>query len=311
MASTGADSVDAVAQDRDGDGRGGPRLSLVVPTLKRDEDLAAMFASMRAQSVTDFELIIIDQNSDDRVVRYVDEARSTGLSVRHVKRSEPGATAARNAGLALAKGQFVAFPDDDCWYEPQVVERALAYFDATPDVGALIGHWCEHDPARTRPGETLDPARWRVFKGGHVACFALFFRTCVLRGVGGFAENFGPGRYFGCAEEEDLAFRLIKNGTRIDYVPDIDIHHPHADMPQLTAAQRRRNRLYGRGTGGVLAKHKLPLWVIGRGLVGPFVQALKGPNPGEALVLSVYTVWGRIEGLAGWWMWGRKDARWS
>lgn len=285
-----------------------PRISLIVPTLGRSAELAEMFASMGRQTEEAFELIVVDQNDDDRVVPHVTRARENGLSVKHVRRTEKGAAAARNAGVRHAVAPLIGFPDDDCWYEPDVIARVIAHFDREPALTALVGHWVEEDPQGLRPAETLDAAKWRRFHVGSVPAFALFFKTAGWRDVSGFAENFGPGCFFGCAEEEDLMFRLLGRRARIDYVPEIDIHHPHHDAPAATTAQKWRSRSYGRGTGGVLAKHKLPMWVVARGLAGPFVHAIKAPNRCDALVLGAYTAWGRIEGLAAWWA-GRGNAQ--
>lgn len=285
-----------------------PRISLIVPTLGRSEEVGRMFASMMRQTETSFELIIVDQNDDDRVVPHIEEARRSGLTVTHLRRAKRGAAAARNAGVVEARAALIGFPDDDCWYEPDVVERVLARFAGEPRLGGLVGHWVEEDPHRRRSDETLDPKRWRQYRVGAAPAFALFFRTAVWRDVGGFAENLGVGCYFGSAEEEDILFRLLARGVRVDASATIDIHHFHLDVPKSTPAQRWRSRSYGRGTGAVLAKHKLPLWVVARGIAGPFANALKAPNRRDALVLSAYTVLGRIEGLAGWWMTGGRLA---
>jgi glycosyltransferase involved in cell wall biosynthesis len=283
-------------------------VSLVVATLDRSEEFRRMLESMRKQTERRFELIIIDQNSDDRLVSIIEGKRADGLVIRHVRRDTRGVCPARNAGLALARAPIVAFPDDDCWYEPDAVANALAYFTAQPTIVGVVGHWVEFDPDRRRPPASLDPRRWRLYKGGDAAAFSLFFRTEALRAVNGFNEYLGPGSYFGCAEEEDLILRLLETNARIDYVPTVHIHHDHSHAPALTDAQRRRNRLYGRGTGAVLAKHKFPLWIVARSLVGPVYHALRAPNKSEALLLGGYTILGRVEGLVGWWLNGDRAA---
>jgi glycosyltransferase involved in cell wall biosynthesis len=281
-----------------------PLISLVVATLERTDELRVMLNALAGQTERRFEVLAVDQNPDDRLVPIIEEARAGGLVIRHLRRSTPGVCAARNAGLAAARAPIVAFPDDDCWYECDAVAGALAHFADNPVTAGLVGHWVEHDPQRRRPGAPLDPRCWRLYKGDAAAAFTLFFRTGMLRAVGGFSEYLGPANYFGCGEEEDLILRLLEMGTRIDYVPTVHIHHYHNDAPALSDALRRRSRHYGRGTGAVLAKHKFPLWIVARGLVGPLYRALRAPNKASALILSWYTVLGRIEGLVSWWLRG-------
>ena len=284
-------------------------ISLVVATFRRTTEFEAMLTSMLAQTERRFELIIVDQNKDDRLVPLVAPAIAAGIRVKHLRLAATGATTARNAGLEHASSELVAFPDDDCWFEADVVARAVHYFSVNQGVAGVIGHWVENDPLGKRQHASLSRAAWRRFKGGDAACFALFFRTRQLRELGGFSEMLGPGRYFSCAEEEDLIFRLLDAGAQIDYVPGIDIHHPVTDVPELTPQRRSRSRLYGRGTGAVQAKHHMPAWVIARGLVGPLYHGARSARPAAGMVLGAYTIWGRIEGLAGWWLWGRRQAQ--
>ena len=280
--------------------------SLVVATYRRTTEFGAMVQSLLAQTERRFELIVADQNPDDRLVPLLEPAIRAGIPVTHIKLSVPALSAARNAGIAKARGEFIAFPDDDCWFEPAVFSRALGAFQANAKLDGLVGHWVEQDPNGKRPPETLALNAWRKFRGGVAPSFVLFFRTSRVREIGGFFEALGVGRYFGAAEEDDVILRLLETGSRIDYAPDIEIHHRYNHVAKFNAQQCHRNRSYGRGTGAVQAKHRLPLWVIGRGLIGPLYHGLRSPNPASGLVLGTYTAWGRIEGLAGWWLWGRR-----
>ncbi len=279
-------------------------ISLVLATYNRSAELEPMLDSLLSQINRDFELIVVDQNKDDRIIPLLEPLREAGISVRHLRQEQPNLSAARNLGLSQARGEFVAFPDDDCWYELPVLERVRESFTDGRGLDGVIGRWVELDPEAARPAEDVSLEAWRRFKGGDATSFVLFFRTGAVRDLGGFNETFGTGRWFGCGEETDLVMRLLADGLQISYRPDIHIHHFHAPTQELSAGQCRRNRSYGRGTGAVLAKHKLPLWVIGRGLVGPLYHAARSPKPASSLVLEACTILGRVEGLAGWYLWG-------
>jgi len=286
-----------------------PIISLVMGTYQRAAELEPMLHSILAQTNTAFELIVVDQNTDDRIVDLLRPLEGARLRVRHLRQAEPNLSAARNLGLRLAQGELVAFPDDDCWYDPDVLERVIAYFRSVPEVDGIVARWVEFDPIGQRPAEELSLDRWRRFKGGDATSFTLFFRTNRVTALGGFDETFGTGQWFGCGEETDLVLRLLEDECRIVYIPDIHIHHRHFDVPEFSARRRRRDRYYGRGTGAVQAKHRLPLWVIGRGLIGPLYNGLRGPNAAAGFLLGLFIVWGRIEGLVGWWLWGRRQAQ--
>src|SRR5580692_7639105 len=92
-----------------------PRFSLIVPTAGRTTEVTELLRSIVAQNRTDVELIVVDQNDDDRIVPLL-ETLPGGIAVVHLRQHEKGSPVARNAGLDAASGEIIAFPDDDCWY---------------------------------------------------------------------------------------------------------------------------------------------------------------------------------------------------
>ncbi len=84
-----------------------PRFSLIVPTLGRTTELAALFASIIDQNRSDVELIVVDQNDDDRIHRLVENL--PGIAVIHLRQKERNVSSARNAGLAASSGEIIAF----------------------------------------------------------------------------------------------------------------------------------------------------------------------------------------------------------
>jgi glycosyltransferase involved in cell wall biosynthesis len=116
-----------------------PRVSVILPTYNRVETLRAAIFSVLHQSVRDLELIVVDDASPQDVaglVRSIDDPR-----LIYVRREENGgAAAARNTGLALARGEFIAFQDSDDLWLPSKLDRQLALFAMLPDsVGAVVG----------------------------------------------------------------------------------------------------------------------------------------------------------------------------
>ena len=102
-------------------------VSLVVATIGRAQELSRLLASIDRQSLKRVELIIVDQNPDDRVEKLLEAWKAT-LSYRHV-RSPKGLSRARNVGIKLASGPIICFPDDDCWYPDNLLEHVSKWFD--------------------------------------------------------------------------------------------------------------------------------------------------------------------------------------
>lgn len=110
-------------------------ISVVVPTRDRPDYLRQALASIRALETADvgFEILIGDNGSDPRTA-----AVSAEFGARHLPVSKPGAGAARNAGLAAAQGEFIAFLDDDDLWMDTHIRPHLELFDADPSLEAVM-----------------------------------------------------------------------------------------------------------------------------------------------------------------------------
>lgn len=237
------------------------RFSLVVATLGREEELGRLLASLRAQSFTDFEVILVDQNPMGRLEDLVSEA-SRGLTLRHL-RCDPGLSRARNTGLEKARGEIIAFPDDDCRYPEDLLENVDAYFQAHPDVSGLSG------APVTTAGETTGGRfarstgsvdRFNVWTRAVSCC--LFFRRDAVESAGGFDPDLGLGSStgFGSAEETDYTLRVLAAGHRVRYEPEIARVVHENPVPDHDGAALERGRSYGAGMGRVLRLHGYPAW---------------------------------------------------
>jgi glycosyltransferase involved in cell wall biosynthesis len=275
-------------------------ISLVVATYGRGKELQPLMTSLAMQTDRRFEVIVVDQNADDRIDSVVEVARGSGLTVYHLHLDTPGLSSARNLGTALALGSIVAYPDDDCWYEPDVLARVRAAFEATPDATGIVGRWVEVEVDGPRPAHRLSYDAWSRFRGGYAASITLFFRLERLQAFGGFDPRLGAGRWYGSSEETDLLLRMLQADERIEHAPDIQIHHPIAHAPSRNRASLKRARAYGRGIGALYSRHRLSAWVKLRGLTAPLLQAMRAPRPFDALAIATATILGRVEGLVRW-----------
>ncbi|MDX6462164.1 MAG: hypothetical protein QOH35_5170 [Acidobacteriaceae bacterium] len=233
-----------------------PRFSLIVPTLGRTKEVDELFASLVDQNRRDLELIVVDQNEDERIVPLV-EALPAGISVRHLRLREKNPSAARNAGLAVSSGAIVAFPDDDCWYPPHLLDRVDAWFRENPEysvlaVGAL-------DNAGVPSGNrwiqgACDISSLNVLRT--TFCSSLFVSgLACYRGV-----YFDPKLNRG--EETDFILRLLGTGLRGRFDRKFHIHHPRRDMLSGTVS-RARAKSYGAGMGRLVRRHSLVLLWFG------------------------------------------------
>jgi glycosyltransferase involved in cell wall biosynthesis len=277
------------------------RLTLILATVGRSAEVATALKSFAAQTRRDFEVVVVDQNRDDRLVPFIAETQATGVSVKHIKMQERGLAKARNLGLAQSEGDYVAFPDDDCWYEQDTIERVIETIEARPGIAGIVGRWVEQARGRERNCYRFSLAEWRNFRGGDAASIALFLNRSLVDELGGFDPRLGVGQWYGAGEETDLIIRVLATGAAIWHEPSIKVHHhfsptPTGEISALCRAARSR----GRGAGALYAKHKLSWKTITRGLFSPvIVPLLRGMTCGDWR-RSVAMCRGRIEGFVTW-----------
>lgn len=99
-----------------------PKVSIVVPIFNTERYLRRCVDSILDQSLTDLEVILVNDGSPDGSPAIMDEYARQDQRVRLVHQENRGLPAARNAGMALARGAFVGFVDSDDWVEPQMFE---------------------------------------------------------------------------------------------------------------------------------------------------------------------------------------------
>jgi GT2 family glycosyltransferase len=277
-----------------------PEISLVLATVGRTDELNRLFDSLAAQTFGNFEVIAVDQNEDERLLPHLERARYLGVAVRHIRHRPANLAAARNTGIEAARGKWIGFPDDDCWYDPQVLEQLVARFASPDRPSGIIVRWVEQDEQPMSAAD-LSWERSRAFRDVPVSSITLFCDKHLCQKIGGFDSRLGVGQWFGAGEETDFVLRALKTGALVTYEPHAEVHHAvqhqQADAnPQTRLAVRHR----ARGTGALYAKHRLPAWVILRGLASPLLRPLLKGAFGAELALGYATMLGRLDGLLGW-----------
>ncbi len=250
--------------------------SLIVATLNRVDELERLLSSLDSQAYKEFEVIIVDQNPDDRILPVLQ--RHANLSTRHL-RSSRGLSRARNVGLPFAKGDIIAFPDDDCWYPPQLLASVARWFNENPGFGALFAVLREADG--TPVGPTWPDSPCLATRKNLVALGIspnAFMRRTVTDAIGAFNENIGIGAPtpYQSGEDMDYFLRPLDMGFQMMFEPSLTVHHPSFHDPE-----RLRRSTYGYALGGayVLRLHGYSIWyflkLVSRSLGGAVLSLLK------------------------------------
>jgi glycosyltransferase involved in cell wall biosynthesis len=248
---------------------------LVVATVGRVAELDGLLTSLATQTHRDFRILVVDQNADDRIGPVL--ARHTSLRTERLE-SAPGLSRARNTALPHLSGGVVAFPDDDCTYPADLLERVAARLTADPGVDGLTGR----EPSWTIGAALLT----RDNLWNRAISFTIFLRRQVVERVAAFDEKLGlPGS---SGEEIDYLIRALDAGARIEYDPSLVVQHP-AKPVDLTAVGARD----GESIGYILRKHRYPPTTVARMLLRPAGGVLLNPRRAG---FHLATLRGRLRG---------------
>lgn len=187
----------------------GPLVSVVVPVYNGERFLRAALESVFAQDYQPFEVIVVDDGSQDGSAHIA----QSFAGIRYLRQDNQGPAAARNAGIAVAKGEFVAFHDADDLMAPNKLSRQVDFLLAHPQVDCVLARyevffepgidqrgWLERYPSRD--GERVHPVSGLI-------------RRSVLQRVGGFDPTYR------LAEGMDLLFRMRAAEVEIAVLPEI------------------------------------------------------------------------------------------
>lgn len=267
-----------------------PTLSLLCATVGRTDKLARLLDSLGLQTSHDFELVIVDQNPPGMLEPLL-SAYAGRIDIRHV-RSERGLSRARNVGLSACSGGLIAFPDDDCWYPADLVERILALFSAVPSADMFTGRTTDAagvDSIGLYLAADAPIAKGNIWLVGNSN--SLFLRTAVVRRIGGFDETLGVGAEspFKSGEETDLLLRALASGARGFYRRDIVVHHDQAPVDGAGGVARAQD--YARGFGRVLRLHDFGAAYLAMRVARTTARALLSALTGDMATARYKALW--------------------
>jgi GT2 family glycosyltransferase len=223
-----------------------PLISVIVPTFNRPDKLRACLAALAKLDYPRdrFEVLVVDDGST-RPLDPVVAAFSGRLDVNLIRQENSGPAKARNRGAATARGELLAFTDDDC--EPDAkwlaqLEQAHLAAPAHMIGGEIINAYADNVYS-TASQELIaylysyyeSLGQPRLFVTSNVAVPAQAFRE-----IGGFDTRFG----LPAGEDREFCDRWLHRGFGMTYAPDAIVHHYHA-LELRTFVRQHMN--YGRG----------------------------------------------------------------
>jgi GT2 family glycosyltransferase len=246
--------------------------SVVLTTCRDPVAVERALRSIFACDYDDFEVIVVENRPGSPVTkRMLEDTFAADARLRYVEEPTPGLSSARNAGLAVAQGDVVAFTDDDVVVDPGWIRRSVQAFEGADDVACVTGLILPLEletetqllfeqfaglgkgfDSRIHRHEAPDADPLATFAPGSIGAGAnTVVRADVALELGGFDATLGTGTPALGGEDLDFYMRVLRAGHAIAYEPSALIWHAHRHGG---APLRRQVYRHGVGLGATFGK---------------------------------------------------------
>lgn len=248
-----------------------PLLSLILCTVGRTSELIIFLQSIWPGS-EEVQLVIVDQNCSSLLIEdFLDLNPQKFHSINHIKVEKKSLSWARNRGLAVAKGQFIGYPDDDCVYCDNLITSIIELLQENkkedPDFKGIVLNFPGCKPLNSKQHITsLDLP-------GRVISFSFFIKANVDIRKNLFREDLGVGNFYGAGEETEYLLRILGGSGYLEAHPKFLVQHP-----EKSNSSYLREIKYGRGFGALsflYLKHMRfrSILIFLKIIVGPFLKS--------------------------------------
>ncbi len=243
-----------------------PKVSVIICTYNRCESLKDTLTALREQNLSSdlsLEIVVVDNNSKDRTKNVVELAsQNSPWPIKYFFEPNQGKSYALNRGILEAKGDLLAFTDDDAVPEVHWVEnicKAFSNFGADCVGGKILPLWSRRppfwlvsDPLRKHFGGILalldhgdEVLEGKMHEDSFLYGANIAIRKSVFSEIGLFRTDLGPsGSNPFRGEDTEMLIRILAAGKKVVYAPDIVVYHK-IGSERMKMAYVRRRRFYG------------------------------------------------------------------
>ena len=222
------------------------RVSVLLCTRNRPDKAKRCIESILTNSYTDFELIVVDQSTDNCTQAAIDSLHDGRLV--YIRTSTVGLSRSRNIAIRASRTETILFTDDDCVCDRDWIATVVRAYDDDPSLMGVFGKVLAYGEGREgmfcpclidRPEQRVVD---RPVTPQHVlgAGNNMSFRKEVFRRVGLFIETLGAGTWMRSGEDTEFVYRALRHRLRFTYTPEPLVYHDNwlseADYPALARA---------------------------------------------------------------------------
>jgi glycosyltransferase involved in cell wall biosynthesis len=237
-------------------------LSIIICTRNRVDSLRLCVRALACiETDYEWELVIVDNGSTDNTGAFLASLPRKINNASVIMGFEPkrGLAAARNKGLSQARGDVIAFTDDDCYTSKNYVDAMISSFELNSEIGFVGGRVLLYDQSDLKmtieEREDYFVLQPRTFiAAGTIQGANMAFRKAVLDRIRGFDECLGAGTPFAC-EDIDAVAAASWAGIVGAYDPRPTVYHHHRRKTKLEKNELRKT--YDKGAGAYYVKYIL------------------------------------------------------
>jgi len=259
-------------------------ISIIIPTYNGAKRIEKCLTALSQQDYKgEFEIIVVDDGSTDNTQQIVEKYPQVSL----IAQTNAGPAAARNHGARVAKGEILLLTDDDCVPMPDWISQMVQPFLDNPELVGVKGIYRTHQPelaARFVQLEYEDKydvmAKYAYID--FIDTYSAGYRREIFLKYDGFDTTFPVA----CAEDQELSFRIARDGHKMKFIPQAIVYHTHPNSV-LSYIKKKYKFAFWK----MLALKKNPEKLMGDTHTPQImkVQLLLGPSMLGALAAGLYS----------------------
>jgi glycosyltransferase involved in cell wall biosynthesis len=192
-----------------------PVVSCIVPVFNGEQYVREALESIHRQTYQPLEIIVVDDGSTDNTKRVVTNLK---IPIQYVEQSNLGPPAARNQGIRLARGAFVAFLDaDDLWHQEKLTKQ-MAQFQAKPELEVCVTHLSHFEDSELGGEDILYQGQRRLYNIPGYITQTLLTRRTTFEKVGNFDHKLRNG------DSSDWFLRAADLGVNMELLPEVLVY---------------------------------------------------------------------------------------